>query len=161
IKSYSGFQLTHADWRHLARADLIEKATAKILEERVQPFDLETGPLIRVILLRLTDRENLLLVTAHHIIADHWSMQVFRRELIALYEALCDGQSFPLAEPIIQFGDYACWERRLLDDVLFNEHLAYWKSQLTGMLTRSADQAMRDNNAEPLFQFNRHSIEIK
>jgi len=55
IKSLSDFQLALADWRHLARGDLIEKATARILEEKLHPFDLSTGPLIRATLLRLTD----------------------------------------------------------------------------------------------------------
>ena len=116
----------------MTRDDLTKEATGLILEERLQPFDLAVGPLIRVKLLRLTDRENLLLITAHHIIVDHWSMQVFRRELITLYEAFCHGKSSPLPEPTIQFGDYACWERRLLDDGLFNDQLVYWKNQLAG-----------------------------
>ena len=86
---------------------------------------------------------------------------MFRRELIALYEAFCHGKSSPLPEPIIQFGDYACWERRLLDGGLLNDQLVYWKNQLAGPLTGLEDKASRDNNAEPSFQFNRHSIEIK
>ena len=145
----------------MPRGEITEKATARILEERLHPFDLADGPLIRVMLLRLTDRENLLLVTAHHIIADHWSMQVFRRELIALYEAFYHGKSSPLPEPIIQFGDYACWERRLINGGLLNDQLVYWENQLAGPLTGLEDKASRDNNAKPSFQFNRHSIEIK
>ena len=145
----------------MPRGEITEKATARILEERLRPFDLAAGPLIRVMLLRLTDRENLLLVTVHHIIVDHWSMQVFRRELIALYESFCQGKSSPLPEPIIQFGDYACWERRLINGGFLNDQLAYWENQLAGPLTGSEDKASRDNNAKPSFQFNRHSIEIK
>jgi amino acid adenylation domain-containing protein len=161
IKPVPCSALVVVDLRLADREDLTQKATDSILGERFQSFDLAEGPLIRAKLLRLTDRENLLLITAHHIIADHWSMQVFRRELIALYEAFCHGKSSPLPEPTIQFGDYACWERRLLDDGLFNDQLVYWKNQLAGALTGSQDQASRDNNAEPSFQFNRQAIEIK
>jgi amino acid adenylation domain-containing protein len=161
IKSPTDFLLIREDLRGMPHGEITKKATAKILEERVQPFDPAVGPLIRGVLLRLTERESLLLITAHHIIVDHWSMQVFRRELIALYEAFCHGKSSPLPEPRIQFGDYACWERRLLADGLFNDQLVYWKSQLTGTLTGSEGQGSRGNNAKPSFQFNRHSIEIK
>ena len=160
IKSPLDFQLAVADLRRMAPEELTGEATARILEERVKPFDLTVGPLIRVMLLRLTDRENLLLITAHHIIADHWSMQVFRKELVALYEAFYHGKSSPLPEPTIQFGDYACWERRLLDDGLFNDQFVYWKNQTSGTISSSQDQAGCDNS-EASFQFNRHSIEIK
>jgi hypothetical protein len=96
----------------MAREDLTERATASITGERFQSFDLAEGPLIRAKLLRLTERDNLLLITSHHIVAEHWSMQVFRNELIVLYEAFSHGKSSPLPEPTIQFGDYAYWERR-------------------------------------------------
>ena len=113
IKSTLDIQLTITDLRRLAREDLTEKATAWILEERVQPFDLATGPLIRAALLRLTDRENLLLITAHHIIADHWSMQILRRECVALYEAFLRGVrlhclSRPFNSVIMLIGKKGC-----------------------------------------------------
>jgi len=159
IKSLSDFQLALADWRHLARGDLIEKATARILEEKLHPFDLSTGPLIRATLLRLTDQENLLLTTVHHIIADHWSMQIFRSDLIGLYEAFYHGKSSPLPEPIIQFGDYASWERQLLDSGLFNDQFNYWQTQLARALPGLQGQVSGDSSREVSWEFNRYTIE--
>jgi amino acid adenylation domain-containing protein len=161
IKSPSDFQLALVDLRHMAREDLTGEATGSIMGERLRSFNLADGPLIRAKLLRLTDRENLLLITAHHIIADRWSMQVFRRELITLYEAFYHGKSSPLPEAAVQFGDYTCWERRLLEEGLLNDQFMYWKKQLAGALTGSPDEASHDNNSEASFQFNRQSIEIK
>ena len=157
IKSVPSFVLEIVDLRSVHSENVTEKATDLILQERFEGFDLAEGPLIRFKLLRLTDSLNFLLITAHHIIADDWSMQVLRRELITLYESFGRGSSSPLPQPDIQFGDYACWERRLLNEGMFDAHLVYWKKQLAAVRTSSLDQ-------EPdggIFQFNRYSIEIK
>ncbi|RMI28371.1 non-ribosomal peptide synthetase [Nocardia stercoris] len=51
------------------------------------PFDLRRGPLLRVTLIRLPDRTFRMIVTAHHILMDGWSIGVFFRELFAVYAA--------------------------------------------------------------------------
>src|SRR5581483_7236595 len=53
--------------------------------EAQRPFDLSVGPLIRHTLLRLGEREHILLVLTHHIISDGWSGGVFWQELAELY----------------------------------------------------------------------------
>ena len=114
--------------------DASQRAVSLILEEREGPFDLTTGPLLRLKLLCLTDTESLLLVTMHHIISDYWSMQIFRRELITLYEAFSKRRPSPLPKLPIQFADFAWWERSLLDHGLLNNEVDYWKNQLAGPL---------------------------
>src|SRR5262249_24594120 len=82
IKDGSDFELLTVDFRGRSPEDASQAAAEHIVEERSAPFDLVTGPLCRVKLLRLTETDALLLVTLHHIISDHWSMQqVFRGEL--------------------------------------------------------------------------------
>ena len=54
-------------------------------EEYSRPFDLHRGPLFRVLLVRRADDEHILLLTAHHIVVDGWSMGVLVEELAALY----------------------------------------------------------------------------
>ena len=130
IKERSDLQLPVEDLRSGEPDDVSQRAAALILEEREAPFDLTVGPLLRVKVLRLTDTDSLLLVTLHHIISDHWSMQVFRRELVVLYQAYSAALPSPLVEPAIQFADYAVWERNLIDHGLFEQQLNYWKSNL-------------------------------
>ena len=130
IKEGTDFQLPVIDLRSQARSDV--EAAGLIVEERQRPFDLSAGPLLRTTLLRLTDTDSLLLITMHHMIGDHWSTQLFRRELAELYGVFAERRPSPLPDSPIQFPDYVCWEKYLLDNGLLNAQLAYWKKQLAG-----------------------------
>src|ERR1044072_5448557 len=101
-------------------------------EEAARPFDLAHGPLWRVTLLRLSDEENVLLLTMHHIVTDGWSIGVLIRELTMLYEAYSRGQASPLAELPIQYADYAEWQREWLQGAVLEEQMNYWREQLAG-----------------------------
>ncbi len=99
-------------------------------EEAVRPFDLASGHLFRVRLLRLAAEEHVVLFTMHHIISDEWSLGVLVRELAALYEAYCEGRPSPLAELGIQYADYANWQREWLKGEALETQLGYWRDQL-------------------------------
>ncbi|WP_266157235.1 non-ribosomal peptide synthetase [Dyella silvatica] len=99
---------------------------ARAAHEAQQPFDLATGPLIRVRVLRVSANDHVLLFTMHHIVCDGWSIGVALRELGAAYrgEALA-----PLA---IQYADFAAWQRAQLTGARLADDLAYWRAQLAG-----------------------------
>lgn len=95
-------------------------------------FDLENGPLIRAKMLRLAERENIFLLSMHHIISDGWSIGLFFQEFQALYEAFSKGRVSPLPELPIQYADYAVWQRNLLQGATLDRYLNYWKKNLEG-----------------------------
>ncbi|HSE19254.1 MAG TPA: amino acid adenylation domain-containing protein [Pyrinomonadaceae bacterium] len=95
-------------------------------------FDLAVAPLLRATLVHLSEDEHTLLLSFHHLISDGWSVNLFFRELAALYPAFTADQSSPLTEPQIQYADYAVWQRQLLQDEVRARHLTYWKEQLSG-----------------------------
>ena len=101
--------------------------------EALRPFDLGTGPLLRVRLLRLAPREHVLLVTTHHIVFDGWSGTVLVREFSLLYEAFVRGKPSPLPDLEIQYADFAAWERSWLQGPVLDEHLSYWRRQLADL----------------------------
>ncbi|MFD9482606.1 amino acid adenylation domain-containing protein [Streptomyces sp. NPDC059991] len=110
--------------------------------EAVTPFDLARESLIRVRLLRESERAHVLLVTMHHSVSDGWSLGVFFRDLVALYEAYCAGAGSPLDELPIQYADYAHWQRQWLVDEVQERQVGYWKERLAGVdarLTLPAD----------------------
>ncbi|MEH2055450.1 MAG: amino acid adenylation domain-containing protein [Nostoc sp.] len=103
-------------------------------EEAQQTFDLVKGPLFRLKLLRLTEKEHVLLLILHHIIADGWSSEVFFQELTALYEAFAAGKPSPLLELSIQYTDFVHWQREWLQGAVLESQLDYWKQKLSGNL---------------------------
>ncbi|HEX7839514.1 MAG TPA: condensation domain-containing protein, partial [Kofleriaceae bacterium] len=105
---------------------------AQVLDHELwRPFDLATGPLVRVRLILQRDHDNLLLVVMHHIVSDGWSIHVFGKEFRALYESAHTGRPAGLAEPL-QYADYATQQRQQLQGDRLQALLAYWRAQLEG-----------------------------
>ncbi|PKN47472.1 MAG: non-ribosomal peptide synthetase, partial [Deltaproteobacteria bacterium HGW-Deltaproteobacteria-20] len=130
---------THGSWE-LGTVDLSSldaeqqrlQLEAKSMAEARRPFDLERPPPFRATLLRLGERDHVLLFTMHHIASDGWSAGVFHREVSELYGAFAAGQPSPLAPLRVQVADFAVWQRTWLAASLLDAQLAYWRAQLDG-----------------------------
>src|SRR6185503_11239486 len=94
--------LVVVDLRDLDPAARKNEVDRRVNEEAHRPFDLTTGPLLRITLLSLGESEYVLLLTMHHIICDRWSMGILIGELLTLYHAFAAGKPSPLPEMAIQ-----------------------------------------------------------
>lgn len=121
------------DLHHLAPLEKNRQKEQWISDFTFRPFDLSTGPLTRVALLQLEPDEFLLLFTAHHIIADGWSLRILLREVTTLYESFLEGATPILPELPIQYADYARWQNDWLASPDAAAQLAYWQRQLTNL----------------------------
>ncbi len=101
--------------------------------ETQRPFDLASGPLLRVTLFRMEGEEHILLLTFHHIVIDAWSATIFYRELGAIYAALLRKQPAGLPELPVRYSDFAVWQRAWLNSPAFASQLSYWRKQLAGL----------------------------
>ncbi len=99
--------------------------------EALRPFDLARGPLLRSTLVRLGEREHVLLLTLHHVVSDGWSMDVLVRDLSALYAAHRGGTAH-LPELPVQYADYAVWQRAWLSGEVMEEQIRFWNAELGG-----------------------------
>ncbi|MGJ1510209.1 condensation domain-containing protein, partial [Sphingobacterium siyangense] len=70
----------------------------------------------------------------HHIVSDGWSMDIFIRELLSLYQSNCAGELNALAPLRIQYKDYASWQQEQLVTGVFETHKKYWLEQFSGEL---------------------------
>jgi amino acid adenylation domain-containing protein len=86
--------------------------------------------LFRARLLRLAEDDAIVLLTMHHIIGDNWSSNVLIQELALLYDAKMNGRPSPLPPLIIQYPDFAAWQRSWLTGDELEAQIAYWKNQL-------------------------------
>ena len=108
--------------------------------EAARPFQLTTGPLLRVTLLRLQTHptrggDHALLITLHHIAGDGWSVGIFTRELASLYRAELSGEAarlLELPELPIQYADFAAWQRGWLQGATLDALLDFWRPTLAG-----------------------------
>ena len=105
------------------------------------PFDLEHGPLLRALLFRRADEEQVLLVVAHHIVIDFWSLAILMRELGELYRQAAfplDTVSTTCDSGWVRSGsnyfDYVRWEQRLLAGEAGERLAAFWQKELAGEL---------------------------
>src|SRR5689334_13550350 len=70
------------------REEEVQRLVEKLAAEEVrQPFDLSSGPLLRMKILKLSEAEHVLLVNTHHIVSDGWSIGVLVKEFAHFYEA--------------------------------------------------------------------------
>ena len=96
------------------------------------PFDLTRPPLWRVCLLRTEPDTHILLLTAHHIAIDEWSVGVLLRELVQAYTAILGGEEPDLPPPPIRYLDFAAWQR----DQYTKDRLAglveHWRARVCG-----------------------------
>lgn len=109
-------------WRQVAaRPEDLEELQAG---ERRRPFDLERTPAIRFLLVELPDSHWRLVITAHHIVIDGWSLPLFAAEMIALYGAGGDAEALPA--PPRPYRDYIGWlsgRDRAVSEQVWREHL--------------------------------------
>ncbi|BAY48981.1 nonribosomal protein synthetase [Scytonema sp. HK-05] len=134
IHPASRFTLPVVDLQSLNETEQNVETLRLATAEAQRCFDLEKGPLLRVILLQMRKTEYVLLFTMHHIVSDAWSTGLLIRELVLLYKAFSTGQSSPLPELPIQYADFAVWQRHWLQGEIRESQLFYWKQQLSGEL---------------------------
>ncbi|RKZ83584.1 MAG: non-ribosomal peptide synthetase, partial [Candidatus Parabeggiatoa sp. nov. 1] len=116
----------------LSKTEQQRQVTEWIANRAQTPFDLSTGPLLSLRLLKLGPQEQILLFNMHHIISDGWSMGVLIREWSQLYSAYAQNQVPQLPKLPIQYTDYAAWQRNWLQGSVLEQQLAYWIEKLTG-----------------------------
>ena len=104
-----------------------------VRREAVRPFDLASGPLLRVRLVVLAPEEHAVLLTLHHIIGDGWSVEVLLREAAVLYAGLSGGNPSSLPELPIQYADFAEWQRQHHSGDVLEAELDHWRETLRGL----------------------------
>ena len=116
-----------------SETDRLERVRRACEEDARRPFDLVRGPVLRLVLYRLSPAEHILLVNVHHIVFDGWSLSIFFKELATLYTAFSEGQPSPLPPLSIPFSDIAREQRQHLEGEVLNDLIAFWRKKLEGI----------------------------
>ncbi|MFQ6349024.1 non-ribosomal peptide synthetase [Pseudomonas sp. R11F] len=130
VSRQTGLRMDWRDFSALTPADCQQRLQHLAEHEAHTPFNLETGPLLRACLVKAGEQEHYLVLTLHHIVTEGWAMDIFARELSALYEAFIDERDSPLAPLPVQYLDYSVWQRQWLESGERQRQLDYWTAQL-------------------------------
>jgi amino acid adenylation domain-containing protein len=128
-------EVTEADLGSLPPGARAEAAERLFGEDANRPFDLTADILLRPLLVRLDEDEYELQLTFHQIAFDGWSTGVLLRELGVLYAAYAAGSPSPLAEPPLQYADFAAWERAQDAGPAREADRRFWQRELEGATT--------------------------
>lgn len=119
------------DFSGLEEQERRRRIAAHIAKDMSTPFDLVSGPVVRVQLLKLSAQEHQLVFTTHHAVCDGWSFGVVFHELAQIYTALVTGVSHDLPSAN-QFRNYAlqCQAQQATEEV--REAESFWVQQFQG-----------------------------
>ncbi|MFL6197053.1 MAG: amino acid adenylation domain-containing protein, partial [Thermoanaerobaculia bacterium] len=159
VRPAAGWTLPLIDLEALDPGLREAEAARLALAEVRRPFDLGRWPLLRTFLLRLDGGGHRLFGAVHHIVCDGLSMEALQRELGALYGAFAAGRPSPLAEPPVQYPDFAVWQRSWLSGGELERQLAGWRGRLASPLPPSAVLELPADRPRPAVRSQRGAVE--
>lgn len=110
--------------------------TEAIHQNAKTTFNLETGSLLNVNLLKISQQSYIVLFNMHHIISDGWSAGVLIKDFLAFYHAYGQ-ENLELSPPLrIHYKDYTYWQEYLLKTSNLQAQRDYWLVKLTPTPTR-------------------------
>ncbi|WP_316214638.1 non-ribosomal peptide synthetase [Bradyrhizobium sp. SZCCHNR2035] len=127
ISPTSEVSASYRDLGHLPMAEAERAGIDLLRQAATEPFDLSKGQLLRALAVRLAPDEHLLMLVTHHIVADGWSLQVLKEELLLLYQNIREADRRTLPELELQFADYAQGLAEQPDE----GKLQYWVDELS------------------------------
>ncbi|MGK9339617.1 amino acid adenylation domain-containing protein [Sinorhizobium meliloti] len=130
----SAVQVINEPWSILLRArSIAQDDLHEVVSQTVEaPFLLSKDHLFRSQLLTLAPDEHVLILVMHHIVSDGWSMSILLDELTAIYNSLLTASPTSLEQPVVQYADYALWQRETLTTREVEDQLTFWKNALAG-----------------------------
>ncbi|WP_066501828.1 non-ribosomal peptide synthetase [Abyssisolibacter fermentans] len=159
IDSSKKIKIDISDLRSYSQNE-VEDLAFNICKEKVKEvFDLSKGPLLKVNLLWLKDKEYILIINMHHIICDGWSIGNMLHELQAFYTAyIKENKECLLADLPIQYADFTLWQRKWLQGELLEKGIGYWQRKLSGKLPilelSTNNKSMQNNkNVGAVYEF--------
>ncbi len=114
------------DWRGIEEQQ--QKLAAFLNAEQKRGFELTNPPLMRLALIQMAENVYQFVWLNHHLLLDGWSRFVLFKEVLELYQALCDNQNLYL-KPAFPYRKYIAWLRQQN----LSQAEAYWRQTLKGV----------------------------
>jgi amino acid adenylation domain-containing protein len=116
------------DAGHLDESELRKQ----VLMRTQRPFDLENGPLLRMVVFVCGPSDHVVLATTHHIVVDFWSLILVLAELREIYRSIAAGAEPSLPPPSNNYAAFVADQQSTLGGPRAEEDWQYWKRTLQG-----------------------------
>ena len=140
--------LEERDLRGLGAEERRLRVASVIGEEGERPFDLGRAPLLRLVLLRLSEAEHVLVATQPALCADVRTLKNLVREIGLQYTARLSGAG---QDDPVQYADFAEWQHELLDAEEAQLGLTFWRKEFDRSLLSAKLPSEKPRAAEPDF----------
>ncbi|MFD9598319.1 amino acid adenylation domain-containing protein, partial [Kitasatospora sp. NPDC059973] len=109
--------ITTHDLRGLTEAEVTERTTAYVEQERATGFDLTAAPLLRIAAHVESDQSWRLTFSHIHAVTEGWSYHTLAMEIVTLYRSLRNGEEPTAYEvPAVRYADFIAAEQTSLAD---------------------------------------------
>lgn len=110
----------------------LEQELKQVLDEHgFRPFDLACPPLVRFLLITMPGQSLCLAFTMHHIVGDGFSLEILKKEFMALLRAAPEKKAAVLPPLELQYKDFANWQNSGFGDTEIKERAhRFWRGVL-------------------------------
>ena len=122
-----------------------EELRKNVQESYRRHFDLSAGPVFRATLFSRDREDHVLLLVAHHIVLDSWSIGIILTELATLYEK---GPAASLP-PVGPYCEFVKWQREIVQSEEGREACNYWQPRFERF---SVANGLPTDHARPIIQ---------
>lgn len=141
---------THVDITKIKKSKQAAYRLKCIREIDSKEFDLEQGPLFRTILFTENEDCSWLYLNFHHIIMDEWSLQLFLKELLKVYDEIFLNKIVHATKPTVRYVDYVAWQYEHLSLGTWEIEKQYWKQEFQNVLPQISLPYDRMRPSSPL-----------
>ncbi len=147
--------LVQDDWRDIEPVEQPQKLQIFLSSDRTSGFDFTHPCLMRLHLIRCTDDSYYFIWSKHHLILDGWSTALVLKEVVEIYQALCQGENLALVLGT-SFGDYIGWLQQ--QDLCTAK--AFWQQSLKGVTAPTPLINLNVESSNQLEKYDERVIEL-
>ncbi|WP_444936588.1 amino acid adenylation domain-containing protein [Microbulbifer sp. JMSA004] len=135
---HEGYQvkLARYDFSSMNYQQAQQQVDYLLAEELNQVFDITQLPLVRWGLVKLTDKEHVLIHIEYHLVHDGWSSNIFLEHLFFCYQQRLEGRKNITLNHVGQYADFAVFQNNWLTSEAAEKQKLFWYKKLKDAPTK-------------------------
>ncbi|MCB9252333.1 MAG: non-ribosomal peptide synthase/polyketide synthase [Flavobacteriales bacterium] len=128
VYKFNGVDIEVFDYTKYTGEELENELKKFEINDKKRGFDLRTGRLLRVSLIKISADKYRMIWTSHHLLFDGWSRFIIIEEFLRAYDDLKEGKKLQF-DAGFQFEEYI----RYLEKIHKEDEINFWKTYLSGL----------------------------